>query len=347
MTASAARTHDRSPAALRTRDLDVGYRTRRLRHAVLERVNLQARRGNLVCLLGPNGVGKSTLLRTIARMQPPLSGSVELGGVDLERVTLPELAKQVGVVLTERVAVDALSARHVVELGRYPHTGWFGRLTDHDRAVVDWAISAVDAQHLAGRDLTRLSDGERQRMMIARALAQEPSVLVLDEPTAFLDVSSRVELMGLLRRLTRDADLAVVVSTHEIELALRVADTVWLVTRNGKVATGAPEDLVLSGAVARTFESQQIRFQSEERTFRLATGDVGAAVVTGSGQRAAMTRAVLEREGYAIRADHMCDATLRVDAHELGWRVSGDDGERSGDDFASLATFLRNRSAGT
>ncbi|MEQ1908321.1 MAG: ABC transporter ATP-binding protein [Vicinamibacterales bacterium] len=344
MTAHAAPLVD-APAhvALRTRDLAVGYRTRRTRRAVLEHVNLAVHAGELVCLLGPNGIGKSTLLRTLAKMQPALWGTVELGGAELGSITHAELARRLGVVLTERVAVEALPARRIVELGRYPHSGWFGRLNDADRRVVDWAIDAVGARHLAERDFSRLSDGERQRVMIARALAQEPGLLVLDEPTVFLDVPSRVELMGLLRQLTRDGHLAVVVSTHDLELALRMADVVWLVMPGGELLTGAPEDVVMAGGIAQAFEGRQIRFHAEERSFRWLTGDRGAAVVRGAGLRAAMVKAVLEREGYAVVAAASEQCELSVDAHASGWRVSADGGECDGADFASLAAFLRGR----
>jgi iron complex transport system ATP-binding protein len=266
----------------------------------LEHINLAVRPGELVCLLGPNGIGKSTLLRTLAKMQPALWGSVELGGSDLRLMTDIELARRLGVVLTERVAVEALPVRRIVELGRYPHSGWFGRITDRDRAAVDWAIDAVGARHLADRDFSRLSDGERQRVMIGRALAQEPVLLVLDEPTAFLDVPSRVELMGLLRQLTRDGSLAVVISTHDLELALRTGDVVWLVMPDGELVTGAPEDVVLGGALGEAFEGRQIRFHPHDRSFRLLTGDCGNAAVHGSGLRASLAKAVLEREGYAV-----------------------------------------------
>lgn len=329
-------------AALRTRDLAVGYRTRRGRCAVLEHVNLAVRPGELVCLLGPNGIGKSTLLRTLAKMQPALWGSVELGGADLRSITHAELARRLGVVLTERVTVEALPVRRIVELGRYPHSGWFGRITNRDRRAVDWAIEAVGARHLAERDFSRLSDGERQRVMIARALAQEPVLLVLDEPTAFLDVPSRVELMGLLRQLTREGPLAVVVSTHDLELALRTADVVWLVMPGGELMTGAPEDVVLSGGLGQAFEGRHICFHPEERSFRLLTGDRGDAVVHGSGLRASLATAVLEREGYSVAAGFEACA-LSVHAHESGWRVLTDDAEWSGADFASLAVFLRRR----
>jgi iron complex transport system ATP-binding protein len=332
-------------AALRTQDLAVGYRTRRTRRVVLERVNLTAHAGELVCVLGPNGIGKSTLLRTLARMQPALWGTVELGGTNLHAMSQSELARRLGVVLTDRVAVDALSVRRIVELGRYPHCGWFGGLADHDREVVEWAIDAVGAQHLAARDFSRLSDGERQRVMIARALAQEPVLLVLDEPTAFLDVSSRVELIGLLRQLTRSGQLAAVSSTHDLELALRTADVVWLVMPGGELLTGAPEDVVLAGGIAHAFEGRQIRFYPGERSFRLASGDCGTARVQGGGLRAAMARAVLEREGYSTPAetDDGCDVAVSVD--DVGWRASAHEGVRAGSDFASLAAFLRGRRA--
>jgi iron complex transport system ATP-binding protein len=329
-------------AALRTRDLAVGYRTRRMRRAVLEHVNLAVDCGELVCLLGPNGIGKSTLLRTLARMQPLLWGSVELGGADLRSVSPAELARRLGVVLTERVAVEALTVRQIVGLGRYPHSGWFGALTDRDRRAMEWAIDAVGAHHLADRDFSRLSDGERQRVMIARALAQEPMVLLLDEPTAFLDVPSRVELMGLLRQLTRKRPLAVVVSTHDLELALRTADTIWLVMPGGELVTGAPEDVVLSGSIGQAFEGRQIRFHPEARSFRLLTGNGGIASIHGAGLRAALATAVLEREGYEV-ASPGAAAELSVHAMDSGWRLWTNDGECSGQDFASLAEYLRGR----
>lgn len=347
MTRQVVLSRDASPVALRTCNLSVGYQTRWQRQAVLERVNLQALPGELVCLLGPNGIGKSTLLRTLTRMQRPLSGTVELGGVDIQWITPFDLARRVGVVLTERVAVEALPARRVVEFGRYPHVGWLGRLTAHDHAVVDWALEAVGVRHLAVRDLRHLSDGERQRVMIARALAQEPDLLVLDEPTAFLDVPSRVEMMGLLRHLTRVRRVAVVVSTHDLELALRTADLIWLVLPGGDVTTGAPEDVALSGAISKAFGGDRIRFHPEERAFRLVIGEHGTALVTGRGLPAAMARAVLEREGYVVATDGGHTGTVSVKVDDMGWRLAIGSGEWSGRDFASLATCLRERNTRT
>jgi iron complex transport system ATP-binding protein len=331
---------------LRTRDLAVGYRTRRTRRAVLERVSLSVRSGELVCLLGPNGIGKSTLLRTLARMQPALWGAIEVGGVSLTSLSAADLARRLGVVLTERVFVETLTARRIVEFGRYPHSGWLGRLSDDDREAVDWAIDAVGARHLAARDFSRLSDGERQRVMVARALAQQPLLLILDEPTAFLDVPSRVELMGLLRRLTREGPLGVVVSTHDLELALRTADVVWLVIPGGELVTGAPEDVILSGGIAQAFEGRQIRFHAEERNFRWLTGERGTAAVHGDGLAAAMARAVLEREGFALVSGPGTAETIVLAVSEAGWHLSSDSTDASGDTFRALASHVRGLAVG-
>ncbi len=344
-TAAKAGTDVSAIPMLRARDLAVGYRTRRTRRAVLEHVNLSVNAGELVCLLGPNGIGKSTLLRTLTRMQPALWGHVDLGGDDLESISQTELARRVGVVLTERVAVEALPVRRIVEFGRYPYSGWFGRLTSADRAAVDWAIDAVGGRHLADRDFGQLSDGERQRVMIARALAQEPQLLMLDEPTAFLDVPSRVELMALLRKLTRTGPLAVVVSTHDLELALRSADTVWLVMPGGELRCGAPEDVIVSGGIAAAFEGRHVRFHGEDRNFRWRAGDSGSAAVRGYGIHAAMAKAVLEREGFTVEAEANGHDGPIVVASESGWRWSQNGTEASGKDFASLAAHLRSKTA--
>lgn len=331
-------------AALATRDLAVGYRYRKARCPVIERVNLSVARGELVCLLGPNGIGKSTLMRTLARMQPTLGGTIEIDGVAIEALSASALAQRLGIVLTERVAVESLRARQVVELGRYPHSGWLGGLNARDREVVAWALDAVGAAHLADRDFARISDGERQRIMVARALAQEPVLLMLDEPTAFLDVPARVELMGLLRRLTRENDLAVVVATHDLELALRTADIVWLLTPGGNVITGAPEDVMLSGAIAQAFEGRRIRFHPEERSFRWLTGERGQATVRGEGLRAEMVKAVLEREGYSTSTNGgPSPVTVTVD--DAGWTASelGEPMPFTGKTFRELAAWLRAR----
>jgi iron complex transport system ATP-binding protein len=346
MIVEAPNLHETTTAAttLRAVDLSIGYRSRKTQRIVLDHLNVSVQSGELVCLLGPNGIGKSTFLRTLAKIQKPLAGKVELGGVDLQSLSQVELARRMGVVLTERVAVGALPAYRLVELGRYPHLGWFGTLTARDHEVVQWAIECVRVQSLAMRDSSALSDGERQRFMIARALAQEPLVLLLDEPTAFLDVPSRVELMGLLRHLAREEGIAIILSTHDLELALRMADTIWLVMPEGRLCSGAPEDVVLSGRIASAFQSENISFHSAERTFRLLAGRRGRASVRGDGLTAVLAAAVLEREGYELCINGRVEdvfLTVTVGADGSRWEAVAGTLRHHGETFAALAAFAR------
>ena len=328
-------------AAIQTIDLAVGYKSGRLKNVVLDGLNVSVRGGELVCLLGTNGTGKSTLLRTLSRVQPALGGSVTIDGVDLQQLSQIQLARRLGIVLTERPMVGALTARRLVELGRYPYWDWSGRMTARDHEVVSWAIESIGAAHLAARDTTSLSDGDRQRFMIARALAQEPSILLLDEPTAFLDVPSRVELMGLLRRLAREEQLAIVVSTHDLELALRMADTIWLVARGNKLNVGTPEDIILEGSVEEAFKAESIKFHPEERAFRLVTEARGCAVVHGDGISAILAAAVLEREGYEVVTDGRDAMRITIASGTTRWEVAIGGSHHKGDSFATLAELAR------
>ncbi len=292
-------------------DLSVGYAGRRRSpRTVLTDVSVGLDAGQLVCLLGPNGSGKSTLLRTLAGMQPPLAGRVGLSGRPLDTLTPRELARRVGVVLPERVSPGMLSAAALVALGRYPHTDWTGRLRPRDNDAVRQAMHAVGIEELAHRAVGHLSDGERQKVMIARALAQEPAVLVLDEPTAFLDLPGRVGIMALLSRLAHaagggDADTdgagrAVVLSTHDLDLALRSADLVWLLDGHGHLTCGAPEDLVLGGSFEAAFARQAVRYDAESGSFHVAVEPTGTVWLQGSGLAGRWTRRALERRGYRV-----------------------------------------------
>jgi iron complex transport system ATP-binding protein len=328
--------------ALKTHDLAVGYG----RQSVLSHINLAVAPGELVCLLGVNGIGKSTLMRTLAWMQPALGGSVEIDGRDISRMNQGELARKVAVVLTERVAIGAMPAYGLVALGRYPHTGWAGQLSDADRDIVAEAIAAVGAQHLAQRDINELSDGERQRILIARALAQRPAVLLLDEPSAFLDVSARVEIMAMLRRLAREQQVAVVLSSHDLELSLRTADTLWLVDRAGAMHVGAPEDLLADGSVAGVFSGPEVVFSTLERSFKIRGHGAVQAFVTGPGERADLARSVLEREGFLVVAAEE-GVELRIAVAASGWEGSGAHGVGRGSSFAELALFARRQARGS
>lgn len=313
--------------------LTIGYP----RRTVARDLALTLEPGELVCLLGPNGAGKSTLMRTLAGMHPPLAGKVLLQGENVARLPARELAKRLSVVLTEHVDVGAISGRELVELGRYPYTDWMSRQTDRDRRAVRWALEAVDGLALAERSLHELSDGERQKMYIARALAQEPAVMMLDEPTAFLDLPRRVEIMHLLRTLARETRRAILLSTHDLDLALRNADRVWLLSKSGELHVGAPEDLVLNGAFEKAFAGAGAAFDVQSGAFVTQIERRGAVSLVGEGVAALWTARALEREGYAI--EPLSDTVVRVmDAEgQAQWHARAGGVET---DCASIYTLL-------
>jgi iron complex transport system ATP-binding protein len=302
---------------LETDDLAIGYFARRrpLR-LVAEQVTLRLWPGELVCLLGPNGAGKSTLLRTLAGMQPPLRGRVRVAGANLHRLPPRELARRLGVVLTDRAEVGTLSVRALVALGRYPHTGWSGRLTPRDEAAIDRSLAAVGIAAFASRSVDELSDGERQKVMIARALAQEPQLLLLDEPTAFLDLPRRVELMGILRRLARQERRTVLLSTHDLDLALRGADQIWLLLSGGPLRVGVPEELVLDGAFQGAFHGDGVTFDPHAGAFKFHHPPVGQVDLVGHDLAALWTQRALEREGFAVNVHGGPRSAIRVEVHD-------------------------------
>jgi iron complex transport system ATP-binding protein len=230
---------------------------------ILEGIDLSVSSGEVVCLLGPNGTGKSTLLQTLAGLQKALAGEVRVAGNAIDGIRAIDLARLIGVVLSERISVSALKARELVALGRYAFSGWTGRLSDRDNRVVARAMEAVGATKLADRDSRELSDGERQKLNLARVLAQEPRLIILDEPTAYLDVTARAELMALLREIARRDDISIIASTHDLATALRAADTIWLVTPDRRIHSGTPHDLNRSGEIASAFASERLALSDD------------------------------------------------------------------------------------
>lgn len=288
-------------AVLQTENLTIGYAPKRqVPHVVASEISVSLARGEFVCLLGPNGAGKSTLMRTLVGMQAPLAGCVHLAGQDVSSLSAQELARFLSVVLTDRVQIGILSVRDLVALGRYPYTDWTGRLTEDDGAIIDWAIGAANAQALMHRPVGALSDGERQKVMIARALAQQPEVMVLDEPTAFLDLPRRVEMMSLLQNLAHETNKAILLSTHDLDLALRSADRIWLLPQGGPLQVGAPEDLILNGAFERAFESDGVHFDADTGAFKIHAHSGEEVVLRGEGQLFYWTQRALERAGFVV-----------------------------------------------
>ena len=257
-------------------NLAIGYRQKHSVKTVASQLNAQIMQGELTCLLGPNGVGKSTLLRTLSAFQPQVEGEVLIGADQQPLTSLSDrqLSKLIGVVLTEKPDVHNMTVRELVGLGRSPYTGFWGGLTKEDYQVVDESIRQVGIEQLAHRHVSTLSDGERQKAMIAKALAQQTPVIYLDEPTAFLDYPSKVDMLLLLRRISREQHKTIFLSTHDLELALQTADVVWLMERGGRINIGTPAQLASEGALTRFIErSDGIHFDADRLSVQVRFSD--------------------------------------------------------------------------
>lgn len=294
---------------IRSENLAIGYGA-----VVLSGMNLDIGAGQFVALLGPNGSGKTTLLRTLSRHIAALDGQIWLAGRPLAGYTALELARLLAVVLTEKAAPPLLSVLEYVALGRYPHTGFLGRLTVEDMAVVSRSLAVVKAVDLAERWVDQLSDGERQKVVLARALAQEPRIMLLDEPTAHLDLKHRMEVMSILRGLCRDRGLTVLAAIHEVDVAAKLADRVILVKDGQLVAVGSPEEVMSSGAIAELYDFDDAWFSRELGGMEIQSdGRAGRAFVLADRGEGAIIHRLLARRGFSFVAGFPEEADL--DAH--------------------------------
>ncbi len=247
--------------SLKTVNLTVGYSGRE----VVSDISGTLPQGEVTVLIGANGSGKSTLLRTLTGAQPALSGRVELDGIDIQDYKPATLARRLSLILTDRTGGGGLTVEELVSIGRHPYSGFLGRLSAADREVVGDAIALVGLAHKTKMFVASLSDGERQKAMIARAIAQDTNLIVLDEPTSFLDVSSRFEIMDLLGRLAGNEGKTVLLSTHDIAPAMSVATNVWAIAQ-GRLEAGSIEELTASGTLNRVYRG--VEFDVAAKDFR-------------------------------------------------------------------------------
>ena len=296
-------------------NLSIGYPGKSDVKVVADGICAGINSGELTCLLGANGVGKSTLLRTLSAFQPNLGGEIRIQGKEIESYTDKQLSRVISVVLTEKCDIRNMSVTELIGLGRSPYTGFWGTLTKEDRQVVERAVALVGIPHLAHRMVHTLSDGERQKVMIAKALAQETPVIYLDEPTAFLDFPSKVEMMQLLHHLSRQTDKTIFLSTHDLELALQIADKIWLMDKANGVTIGTPEDLALNGSLSSFFARKGIVFDLETGLFRVDNEYTMQIRLSGHGQRYAMVRKALQRNG--ILANRNVESETYIETGDL------------------------------
>jgi iron complex transport system ATP-binding protein len=300
---------------LTTQQLAIGYSRKGKTDVIQSGLDLKLRAGELVCLIGPNGSGKSTLLRTLTGLQKPLSGKTFIDGKEIIKLKQLEKALLIALVLTERIEIENATVYNLVSLGRHPHSNWWGNITDEEDAIIREAIEMVHLSHKMHQNINELSDGERQRAMIAKALAQDTPIIMLDEPTAHLDLPNRVEIMLLLHRLAHKTDKAILLSTHELDLALQAADRIWLMSADKGVECGVPEDLVFNGSFNRAFESNSYFFNASNGNFSMNYPMARKVWVSGDKTRMYWTLRALARAGYAV----MQDADVQILVTEDGW----------------------------
>lgn len=280
--------------------ISTGYNGKHGRRIISSDIDANVYKGELTCLIGANGAGKSTLLYTMCGFIKPLAGDVYVESKHISDYNNEQIARKVAIVLTEKSAIKNMTVYEMVAMGRSPYTDFWGRIGEEDRLCIDKALKLVGIDRLSHRMIDRLSDGERQKVMIARALAQDTEVIFLDEPTAFLDYPSKVEVMKLLRYLAHQSGKAIFMTTHDLELALQISDKIWLLKRHEKLIIGMPEDLALQGEFDHFFDNDSVEFDRDKSIYAIRHHSSCFVEIDFDGTMANLMRKALIRYGIDI-----------------------------------------------
>ena len=305
---------------------------------IMNGVNFSASSGEMVALIGSNGIGKSTLLRSMVGFLKYFSGNIKINGKELNEFGAKEVAQIMSFVSTDKVSVPNMTVFDLVAYGRFPYTNWIGKLTDNDKNIVAESIEKVGLSGFENRLITQISDGERQRAMIARAVAQDTSVIILDEPTAFLDVSNKYEIFHLLQILTREKGKTIVLSTHDLNIALREVDKLWIATEDNNFQ-GSPEDAVLNGWLNQLFKNEHIGFDLQEGEYFFKKEFKAKVKVVGEGLALTWTLRALNRMGYQIVIQ--AEPDFYVFVNENSWELKSKESTQTFNSIYQLLAFLK------
>jgi iron complex transport system ATP-binding protein len=329
---------------IKLESLKVGYRKSLHREiTIFGPVTTEITQAEMVGIIGRNGIGKSTLLRTIAGLQSQLHGKVLVDGIDNSRIPAKERARLISFVSTEPVAAQHIRVGEMVSMGRFPHTGWLGLLQPMDLELIHQAAEMTSIQHLMSKFMQELSDGERQKVMIARALAQDTPIIILDEPTAYLDLPARYDILRILNDLTLIHHKTILFTTHDLAIALEVADKLWLMAE-GELFEGAPEDLLIDKVFRKLFLNSPAEFDVKTSSFRLRRNLEKDVTILGDKKYRLLTRKAMERIGFRTNDEVGSVYEVIVGKHQngLSWQFHCNETSMNFNSIYALASYMKN-----
>jgi iron complex transport system ATP-binding protein len=306
-------------------------------------VNVEINHAEMVGIIGRNGIGKSTLLRTIAGFHPQLKGKVFVDGIENSRIPAKDMARLVSFVSTESIGLQHIRVNELVAMGRFPYTGWLGKLSEADLRIVHEAVELTGVAHLMQKSMHELSDGERQKVMIARALAQDTPVIILDEPTAFLDLPARYDILRILNDLTIIHNKTILFTTHDLAIAMDVADKLWIMAE-GDLYEGAPEDLLINKVFHKLFVNSPAEFDAKTSSFRFRREFKKEVAIHGEKKYKSLTKKAMERIGFRTNNDGTTKCEITIDEMEgsPNWQLYYNETYQNFDSIYALATYLKN-----
>jgi len=323
---------------MHTQSLTIGYTEGRTNKVLQENINLSLSSGEIISLMGQNGVGKTTFIKTLSGLHKGISGSVLHQDRLIDEFSKSALAKQISVVLTEKPFAAHLSVIELIALGRHPYSNWLGRLSTSDKQAIDVAMNQTNINYLARKKLYQLSDGQFQKVMIARALAQETDLIILDEPTAHLDLSNKIEIMLLLKSIAGNGK-GVLIATHDLQVSLQLSDRLWLFNFNRPVLDGCPEDLILQGAIDQTLFPVNNNIDLTTGTVKHLDERKGNVLLQGDPTMVHWTAQALQRNGYAVNKD--TNSLISINCIDCLWNLESKDTSTSFDSIKDLLMHLK------
>lgn len=329
------------------KNLVVGYQSSRQKVPVMSFPSIKVSKGDFIAIAGVNGIGKSTLIKTLLQLIPKISGEILIKSKPVSSYSRTKLASLISYVSTEAIHSQQLTVRDLVTFGRYPYTNWFGKIEAEDMTIVEDAIEMLELRHLSSKFIDEISDGERQRAMIARALAQQTDIVVLDEPTAFLDLPHKHEIINLLAKLSRNQGKTILFTTHDLSIAIKEADKLWLLSHEG-FNQGSPEDLILNGIISQSFNTPTVTFDNRKGDFTVNKKYIPYFNISGKMTAAIWTRNAIEKDGFTIldrENDSFPYIFIEQTPSGYQWKISYDNKSAVFFNMIDLRDYIKNNFA--